>query len=163
MQWSTIDDAKALLDQALKGKLCVQTWIGYAGVLFAGFGEETISPVQPGNRHPLPPYEIETGFADWSVLGDDEVIASSKDDVEEAEMAASKLVGCRVVQWSFVAPSVAFEIFFDSGLKLSLAPYDGYEGSHESAWCLRTPEYGSVMNWDGTMESGAQRETPESN
>lgn len=164
MRWERLDDAKVALDEALNGRLCVQAWIGYACVLFIGFGEEVLPPVPPGERHPIPTYELRINFADWWVENDCGVIGTSNDERSNVLDIAELFVGHRVVSWQFVDQTIALEIHFDGGLKLKMKPYSEYEDSNESAWVLRMPgQYYGFARWDGIVGTGCSYHTPNCN
>lgn len=65
MNWQTLDDVNKTLETSLRGKLCVQAWLGIGQVLFIGFGDTVLPPIPHGELHAVPTYELQTGFTDW--------------------------------------------------------------------------------------------------
>ncbi|MHB9038433.1 MAG: hypothetical protein ACYC64_17415 [Armatimonadota bacterium] len=154
MRLMQLDEMRTQLDTAIVGVLCVQTWLGYAQVLFVGFGDEVLPYVPPGGRHTQPPYELQTEHADWQIEDDSGVIGTADDEYTKAEAAAQRLVGRRANRWQFIGASYALEIEFDGGLKLKIVPMADTEASvfHKNAWNLRMPDdYYRHTRWDGTM------------
>lgn len=153
MRLIQLDELRESLDTAINGRLCVQAWLGYAQVLFIGFGDGVLPPMQPGEGHMRPKYELQTSFADWQVEDGSDVIATADDEYDVAEAAAQKLVGHRVVDWRHIGDSAGLEIAFEGGLKLVITPMSDSEKSvlHEEAWHLRMPdEYYRCVRWDLT-------------
>ncbi len=153
MRLIQLDELWQDLDTAISGRLCVQAWLGYAQVLFIGFGDEVLPPMQPGEGHLMPEYELQTSFADWQVEDGSDVIATADDEYDVAEAAAQKLVGHRVVGWRHIDDSAGLEIAFEGGLKLVITPMSDTERDllHELAWEFRMPdEYYRHVRWDLT-------------
>lgn len=148
-----LDELREALDTAINGRLCVQTWLGYAQVLFIGFGAEVLPPQPPGKLGIRPDYELQTHYADWQVEDASGVVATADDEYDVAEAAAERLVGHRAVGWRHIDDSVALEIAFEGGLKLVITPMSDSEESilHKEAWALRMPdEYYRCVRWDLT-------------
>ena len=58
------------LAEALDGHRCASGWLGYANVLFLGFGDACISPHTGDGPPTEPPYEVNANKADWQIDGD---------------------------------------------------------------------------------------------
>lgn len=156
--WKSLEDAKRELDRALCGQLCVQAWLGVANTLFIGFGDEVIS-LPAGAKHPIPKYELQTGYTDWWVEDKSGLVGTSTAVKNRAEETASLLVGHRVEMWQFIDGTPALEICFDGDLRLKMAPYTDRAVIDEDAWLLRLPgEYYGFMRWDGSMDIGRRDE-----
>jgi hypothetical protein len=130
-------DAVARLDTALTGRLCVSAWLGYGTVLFVGFGEHVLPERGADGRHPMPPYELQTNFADWSVLGPDGAV-SADSGRGALEAAARSLIGRRVVGWELLALR-GLQVAFAGGVELAVAPWPASEGVAD-AWSLESPD-----------------------
>jgi len=154
MRLMQLDEMRMQLDTAIVGVLCVHAWLGYAQVLFVGFGDKVLPYVPPGGRRPQPPYQLWTEYADWQIENDSGVIGTADDEYTAAEAAAQRLVGHRANMWYFIGSSFALEIEFDGGLKLKITPPADEEASvfHKNAWNLRMPDdYYRHARWDGTL------------
>jgi hypothetical protein len=159
-----LDEIRMQLSTATAGKLCVQAWLGYAEVLFVGFGDAVLPYVPPGGRHHRPPYELQTGYADWRIEDDSGVLGLADEPYAAAEAAAQRLVGRKASGWQFIESSLALEIAFDGGLKLQITPMADTQASvfHKKAWSLRMPDdYYVQIKWDGTMCALHKDEPPE--
>lgn len=155
MKWQTLSDAERLLDRQVRARFCSQLWVSRLyNALFIGFGSSVLPSTLPGERHPVPDYELETGFTDWWVENGGETIVSNKNDRELAESTASVLVGLRVVGWELVNRTPALRIVFERGYELRMKPYDDEEYLTERAWVIRGPTFYGMMRWDGTMVRG---------
>jgi len=64
-----IEDIRTAFEIAFRDHLVVQAWLGYAQVLFCGFGNDPIQ-LPAGERHFQPPFELQTNYADWTVIKD---------------------------------------------------------------------------------------------
>lgn len=153
MRWNTDADLDQTLDAALHGKICVQVWLGIGKVLFIGFGDTILPATHKGEQHPIPPYELETGFTEWWVQDQNDILGTSNDDKENAEAAAAKLVGKKVIDWC-MRGSTTLWIRFEDGLQLRMAPYNMSNFSIEDAWILRGPTHYGFVRWDGEMGNG---------
>jgi hypothetical protein len=158
MDCDKIDNIRKILDEGILGKTCVQTWIGYGQVVFLGFGYDIIPPVKSGERHPMPPYELETGFADWWIEKENKVIGTSNDERKMVETTASLLIGQQAISWEFTNSTVGLTLTFSDDFYLKMVPYTDGNVSNEMAWCFRTPYCYIVVNWDGTVETGQHDE-----
>ncbi len=154
MPGETLDDIRTVLDTAINHRLCVQTWLGVANVLFIGFGDAVFRPTPQGQRHPFPPFELQINFADWWIENEDSTIGASQEIRERAQAAADTLVGRRVTGWQFTDPIAALRICFEGGFRLRMAPYSDSDVLQEDAWILRVPIYYWFMRWDGTIGKG---------
>lgn len=154
MNWNTHADVTATLDKALRGKLCIQAWLGIAQTLFIGFGDKVLPLTAQGEPHAKPMYELQTGFTDWWIEHKESIVVRSTDARKSAEAGATSLVGRRVVDWSFEGETAALRITFDCGFELRMAPYADYAHSNEDAWILRIPIYYGYMMWDGMIGYG---------
>lgn len=120
---------------------CVSAWLGYADVLFLGFGERVLPRVQAGERHAPPPYELNSNFASWRVEGP--VAAQWTDEgspTERADLtaAAESLVGEGVVAWELL-DRLALRLVFTGSKVLVVEPWPTADGISE-AWSLTAPD-----------------------
>lgn len=128
-----------LVDNALSGRLCVTAWLGYGQVLFIGFGDEPYEGGGADVRHPRPPVEIETNFAEWRIDGPGP-IAVSDDELPTAESAAFDLIGRRVVNWGFIEPSIGLVVSFSGGKNLTIIPWADDDSRNTDAWSITLPD-----------------------
>jgi hypothetical protein len=85
----------------------------------------------------MPPFELQTNFADWSINGPDG--AESTDMGRgELEAAAKSLIGRRVVGWELLARR-GLRVAFVGGVALAVAPWPACEGVAD-AWSLKSPD-----------------------
>jgi hypothetical protein len=120
---------------------CVSAWLGYGDVLFLGFGEDVMPRVQSGERHPRPPYELNSNFASWRVEGP--ITAQWTDEgspTERAELtaAAESLIGERVLAWELL-DQLALRLVFTGSKVLVVEPWRPSDGIDE-AWSLTAPD-----------------------
>jgi hypothetical protein len=141
MRTFSIDTLKQELDAGIRNRLCVQAWLGHGEVLFLGFGDEVIPPISPGQRHPTPPYELQTEFADWKVEERGEVRGTGDDPREQAVDACEALVGHRAIDWHLDDTRFHLTIRFDSDLCLEVLPLVDEDVLGHSAWMLLTPAH----------------------
>lgn len=132
------EDQLARLHDAFSHR-CVSAWLGYGDILFLGFGEQVLPPVQPGERHPRPAYELQSNFATWRVEGP--VAAQSIDEAtERADLtaAAESLVGERVVAWELL-DRLGLRMVLTSSKVLVVEPSPRSKGVAD-AWSLTAPD-----------------------
>jgi hypothetical protein len=125
------------LDEALAGRRCVSAWLGYGEVLFLGFGEEVLPERDADGRHPSPPFQLATNFADWSVAGA-VVAASAESERVDLEAAAASLVGQRVVAGEALEGN-RLRIEFAQGQLFVVGPW-GVEEGLSDAWSVQSPD-----------------------
>jgi hypothetical protein len=142
MRETSLEEFYTEVDAGIRQHICVQAWLGYANVLFLGFGGEVLVPVedhQTGRtKHPVPLYELRTDFSCWQVIGASGNVVSSDDDA--VDHAVGSLVGLRCVDWHFLQrpPEVQFE--FEGGHRLEVTPYSRAKRNlKEDAWAIRNP------------------------
>jgi hypothetical protein len=123
--------------EALDGHWCDSGWLGYANVLFLGFGSAPTSPHTEGGQRTVPPYELNANRADWRLEGNGSSVCAD-DDAVQAEEAVRALVGRPVVGWSLDARH-ALTIEFDGGLSLCIDPWDDPDESCWDAWSVDLP------------------------
>jgi hypothetical protein len=126
-------DAVARVDAALAGRLCVSAWLGYGDVLFLGFGDQPLPERGADGRRPMPPFELQTNFADWSVSGPEGTTLAISGR-GELEAAVKSLLGLRVVGWELLAGH-GLRVAFAGGSALTVAPWPASEGASD-AWSL---------------------------
>ena len=144
-----------VLDRALLGRRCVQVWLGYADVLFAGFGEEVLPPaiVGPGANEldqPEPLYQLQSRLAHWELHLGEELITSSHDDPDAWEESQA-MVGMHVSSWQVI--DRALEVTFHSGHVLKIIPYGGAGSEYQwrDAWAVRDKTcWCSILTGDGS-------------
>ncbi len=160
MPGQTLEDIRTVLDTAINHKLCVQTWLGVGNVLFIGFGDNVFPPTPPGQRHPVPHFELQINYGDWWIEKEDVTIVNSQECKKRAQDAAEILVGRKATGWRFTDPIAALEIRFEGGFRLSMAPYSDSDSdmSEKDAWILRVPIYCWFMTWDGRVGKGRRDE-----
>src|SRR5262245_12536503 len=132
--WGMLSDAVA---EALDGHRCASGWLGYANVLFLGFGDAPIPSRTDDSRQSGPPYEVNANRSDWRIDGDG-LAASADDDREPAEQAVTALIGRPVVGWS-LGPGHALTVTFDRGLTLRVVPWTDPEEARWDAWSVALP------------------------
>lgn len=139
------------LDVAIKDRLCVQAWLGYANTLFVGFGDTVMVSPEPRERHQIPPYEVHLDQCDWWVEGPMGELGRSDEARATAEATACLLVGQRAMRWRLDGPSFLLSIGFERDMWLRMAPYPG-NGKDGTAWHIRMQD-GSrrVVDWNGTI------------
>lgn len=115
---------------------CVSAWLGYGDVLFLGFGEHIVPRGRAGERHPRPPYELESNFSAWRVDGP--VSAAWEDDSSPTAAAAESLVGERVLSWELL-DGLGLRLVFSGGKVLVVEPWAPSEGISD-AWSLTAPD-----------------------
>lgn len=120
---------------------CVSAWLGYADVLFLGFGEHVLPRPQAGERHARPPYGLDSNFASWRVEGP--VAAQWTDEgspTERAELtaAAESLVGERVEAWELL-DRLGLRLVFTGSKVLVVEPWPTSDGIGD-AWSLSAPD-----------------------
>jgi hypothetical protein len=122
------------LAEALSGHRCVSGWLGYSEVLFLGFGSESLPERGADGWRPMPPYEVQTHFADWSVA---QAERENGPDAERAaaEAAVAGLVGRPVVSWE-LGEAGSLAVRFDGGLLVRVSPWP----ESGEAWSLVMPE-----------------------
>jgi hypothetical protein len=153
IKWDNYDDVEWTLNIALRGKICVQVWLGYAMVLFVGFGNEVLSSVKKYEMHPKPPYEIQIDSSDWWIQQGSDILTKSTDERDKVEPVIAKLVGLKVINWSFDNPKPALRIEFENGLELRMTPYKEGKPS-DSSWILRDLVHYGSMDWNETISNG---------
>ncbi len=125
------------LAEALDGHRCASGWLGYANVLFLGFGDGCISPHTGDGQPTEPPYEVNANKADWQIDGDG-LSACADDDRAPAERAVAALIGCAVVGWS-VDAGHTLTVKFDRGQILRVAPWTDPAEARWDAWLVSLP------------------------
>jgi hypothetical protein len=143
---------KTYLDNTLLNKLCVQAWLGYANVLFIGFGDTVIPPTPKGSSHPIPLYELQFDFCDWWIEDQTRaLIQSDYSDRDKIIETIEMLVGKKMECWSFIEPKCALELTFETGIRLKMTPYLDGETT-DPAWSLRL-ENGAYfcVDWSGNI------------
>lgn len=132
-----IGDIRAALEIALRDHLVVQAWLGYAQVLFCGFGTGNSMQIPSSAHHPQPAFELQTNYADWTVVRDGTKVGSSDDEDSVAGAAIKMLVGNNVTDWTFNAEDQSLAIGVAGGLRLLVAPMKDEDVFNKEAWCLR--------------------------
>jgi hypothetical protein len=127
------------LDTALRGRRCIQAWLGYGEVLFLGFGNSVLPPPWPAPEPTCPPYELETRFADWSIEGSVGTLGSIEDTREQALASCESLVGRRVTAWQLDLATFTLTVRFDADLSLKIVPWSEEEDFDTDAWGLSNP------------------------
>jgi len=138
--------------RAVSGNLCVSAWLGFANVLFLGFGKVPQGPRGPDGRWPLAPFEIETNMADWRVSCGASVV-SRDDEREQTERCASALVGRPVTGWR-LGDRHALTLEFDDTCTLEIIPFSDPDVADSDAWCVSSPDRRIVaVSCDGRVVS----------
>jgi hypothetical protein len=138
------------LNEAINGRRCTEAWLGYGEDLFLGFGGDKESD----RTDCIPPYELQSVFADWWIEDKTGIMATADDERAKAEEAARLLIRQTAVSWRFASFPLSLEIEFDGGMKVVIMPMaDALERTlHEEAWNLRMPDgYYRFARWDGTL------------
>jgi hypothetical protein len=128
------------LDNGIRGRLCVQAWLGYGEVLFLGFGDEVIPPVSPAESHPVPLYELQSNLADWRVEERSVVRGTLDDPWEQAQEACQLLVGKRALGWNLDTTTLGLTVYFESDLSLKVIPWAEEEHHGKTAWMFVNAE-----------------------
>lgn len=159
MRYVELDDLRSILNNAINGRRCIEVWLGYAQVLFIGFGEDATAEkkiVAQTQEKVL--YQLQADYADWFIERIGVVITA--DDAENnpsfAEIAARQLVGHKATGWRFLEPNPSLEIDFDEGWRLRITPILGHEEEliHKVAWVIRIPDHDYIhVRWDGIIYS----------
>jgi hypothetical protein len=123
--------------EALDGHCCASGWLGYANVLFLGFGDAPVPPRTDDGRRTGPPYEVNANRADWRIDGDG-LAACADDDRGPAERAVAALIGRPVVGWSLGAGH-ALTVQFDRGLTVRVDPWLDPDEARWDAWSVSLP------------------------
>jgi hypothetical protein len=127
----------ARLHDAFAGRRCVSAWLGYAEVLFLGFGEKALAERGDDGRRVRPPFQLTTNFADWRVEGP-RAAGSADSDRAQLEAAAESLVGERVESWELL-DGERLRLTFSGGKLLTVVPWSAAEGIAD-AWCVKAPD-----------------------
>lgn len=147
----TIEDVQAALEIALRGHLVVQAWLGYAQVLFCGFGTGPIH-IPADVCHFQPAFELQTNYADWTVTKDGAKVGSADDEDSVAGAAIDLLVGNHVTGWTFDAADQLLTIDVAGGLRLLVAPMKDEDVRKKEAWSIRMDDgMYWVLSCDGTI------------
>lgn len=128
----------AAIEKAASGHMVVQAWLGYAEVLFLGFGDTVMLPSH--GKHALPPYELQTFHARWSVCEGTRVVGTSDDDRQAAEAAIGRLVGRSIRDWSVEEQDMCLTVHLDGDMNLVVSPFSDPCEGNEDAWSLRCPD-----------------------
>lgn len=148
---STRSYLRQQLRNAVTGTVCAQVWLGYGATLFLGLGRSTVVDTPHGWRHGMPPYEIQTECADWTLVEDGAEIARSADERSAAEMALRCLVGLPVTGCDLGAGCGRIAIHFSERLTVEIAAWSRLECESPAgdidAWRLRTPTGEHVHIW----------------
>lgn len=151
MRYLPLENLLDLLDRAVIGRNCVQAWIGYAAVLFLGFGEEVLPPPIINERghqeHLMPPYELVTGYSSWkltqpygSVLDSDDLTNRTLRTEGETTLGTA-VVGVSALRWEVLMPSWELRLYFESGCRLDVIRYsDAAEDPERDLWAFRSPD-----------------------
>lgn len=144
MQELSLETMEAVIETAVKDRLCVQAWLGHGDVLFLGFGEQILPPVILGKagtgiKQPKPPYQIRTDLANWWIEDRTGILGSSYDD-ERAWEAASFLVGRRASKWQFLHPTWGLHVELEGEVSLKIEPYTTSDDPDGDAWSVRDPD-----------------------
>lgn len=128
---------EAAVNVLLGTPTCTQCWLGYADVLFVGFGD--FLPPKEVREHPwkhIPTqYELQTNLCDWEINFQGKQIGSSYDD-PKAPFAAHLLIGRRLQSWKLLGSAKAL-FQFDDNTTLMLMPYEEEEFKQRDAWGVR--------------------------
>lgn len=130
-----IDDVKS----ALKGQPCTDCWIGFGQVIFVGFSAEPSDAVDSSRRYEFPPFQIQTRFANWSLMQGKLLIARSSDEPRSAQAATQALVGKRVMDVTSGSFGSDATVVFESTLSLRISRMSGCRPGEEF-WSLRFPD-----------------------
>ncbi len=147
----TVVEVRAVLHASFDGQTCVQAWLGYADVLFLGVGRGApIVPMLDGS-HPMPPYELQTHRATWS-LGGPEGYVSQGAPREVAAAAVRCLEGLTLTGWQLNDDTATLGLRIAHDHWISVVPHNEPGESDVEAWCVRQPD-GSFLSvrCNGTM------------
>jgi hypothetical protein len=139
MRTISLERLTAELETGIRGRRCVQAWLGYGEVLFLGFGEEVIPAPPPGERHQHPPYELQTEFADWRVEEGSKVRGTGDDEREHALAACQLLVGRHATDWHLDASTFALTVRFEGDFSLVVVPLTDEDVQDDNAWMFVNP------------------------
>ena len=131
---ATADELRAVVGECLDGHICVQAWVGYAGVIFVGFGTDVIPASEQEESHPMPPYELQTNWADWQVESSAKVLGTADDEDEVMVKAVQALVGYSVLSWNYHEELQVITIEFDDNLSLKVKPFYNDERPNAESW-----------------------------
>jgi hypothetical protein len=134
---TNFDEVLARLDDAFSGRRCVSAWLGYGEPLLLGLGEHVLPEWDNDGHHPLPPFELETNFADWSVEQAGACV-SSRAERSAVEAATMPLIGQRVVAWQ-LRENNGLRICFEAGNVLFINPWPA-EAEISDAWSITFPD-----------------------
>lgn len=87
----------------------------------------------------MPPYELRSEDASWSVLIDGEV-TTAEDKRAKAVAAVESLVGNTVSDSSMFIPAFELEIEFSNGTAFLLTPFKSAFAEDEELWSMRGPD-----------------------
>jgi hypothetical protein len=122
MKTISVERLRDELEEGIRGRRCVQMWLGYGEVLFLGFGDEVIPEPPRGQRHEQPPYQLQTEFADWRVEEGGALRGTDEDDREHAVAAANLLLGRHATDWHLDERTFSLTIHFEGNLTLTVVP-----------------------------------------
>lgn len=133
------------LRAAFDDQRCVSAWLGYGDVLFLGLGSDVLPRPQAGERHPAPPFELETNYAAWRIDGDISAECSdseSSSDTAKLTTAAESLVGETVLAWQLLEGST-LRLVFTGEKVLIVEPWQPRDAISD-AWSISAPD-GKVL------------------
>jgi hypothetical protein len=134
-------------DQSVKGKMCINAWLGYGHPLFLDFDDKPLPLDEPERKSRI---TVEVAFGDWWIELDSHVIGRSTQPRSEAEAIAQLLVGRRLIDWQLDGSDVALTLLFEGGYCLKMSRYSHGDTSKNIAWKYRLPDgYYRFVRWDG--------------
>jgi hypothetical protein len=135
-------DPATRLNDAFSGRRCVSAWLGHGEVLFLGFGDSVLPARDSEGERSIPPFELETHFADWSLEGPNTTVPSDSNR-RGLEAAAESLIGERVVSWNLLENN-QLSLTFAGEKVLSVIPWRAADGLSE-AWSVGSADDGFIL------------------
>jgi hypothetical protein len=136
----TISRLKQELADGIRGRRCVEAWLGHGQPLFLVLGDHAVPDPEHAERHPYPHYEIQTHDADWWVEEGAEIRGTADDEREHAVAACKLLVGRHAVDWHLDDTTLTLKVGFEGNFTLTVQPRKGEDALGCDAWGFLNPE-----------------------
>ena len=123
MSHAIVSSFEEAVSTAFKDTLCSQIWLGHGDALFIGFGTEVLPHHIDRTPHPIPLYELQTNFSNWTIKSINDNDENNTDYSHSIKMA-SILLGKHVFSWQFNGSYTKLTVLFESNLSLDIVGWD---------------------------------------